>query len=736
MKQKRIYKKRINSQHNEIKIKKINIYKDIEEQQEFMNNLFKSKKLQTLDDWLQITATNIRYLGGRRIIESQYKNDMKKLLLNVYPNYPWQFNSIKKKNNFKTIENQQKFMDKLFTNNNLKSFDDWLYFPREKLGSLLYDCFNGDLLKLLTTIYKNYPFTTEIPRKVSQISLQFSTKEKQIQFMEELFIKFKLKSIDDWTNISKDKIMLNGGRYLVAIYQNNMKNLLLSLYPNYPWDFTDIKISNPYEYYKSIENQREFMDKLFIKLKLNSLDDWLQRKEKILQNRGMSVFRKNNFNLSLLLQSIYPNYPFDFTKIIKVEELKSIESQRKKMDKLFIKLKLKSVEDWLNIKIKNFIKKGGCSLMYKHYRGDFKILLSTIYPNFPWNFPPTLQNTILLSRNYFQSFENQRKFMDKLFIKYKLKSLDDWLNISQFKIMKEDRGYALFRNYNQDYSLLLSKIYPHHRWNFLLLKSSLNINFTSIENQRKYMEKMFYKFQLKTINDWISILQSFILFNNENYYSDQFEINSIQIHLNDRRILYRLLSRYNNDLQNFFHSIYPNYPWQFNRDQFRTYLIQLMKNYHVTQKKDWYRIPLQLGGKFELYKILRIFYPHERWIGSYFVMRAKKTSQRLLFSFTQKIYPSLLIIEDYFHPKLTHKLELDIFIPALQLAMEYQGQHHYDDLPSGFASNESFVMRDSLKEILVSSLNIKIIKIPYWWDQSLSSLQSSLQSPHYSSPIE
>ena len=64
----------------------------------------------------------------------------------------------------------------------------------------------------------------------------------------------------------------------------------------------------------------------------------------------------------------------------------------------------------------------------------------------------------------------------------------------------------------------------------------------------------------------------------------------------------------------------------------------------------------------------------------------------------------------------------------LQLALEYQGEQHYDDMPAAFGTVELLQSRDEEKEKLAKKLAIKIIYIPYWWDQSLTSLLSSIQS--------
>lgn len=60
------------------------------------------------------------------------------------------------------------------------------------------------------------------------------------------------------------------------------------------------------------------------------------------------------------------------------------------------------------------------------------------------------------------------------------------------------------------------------------------------------------------------------------------------------------------------------------------------------------------------------------------------------------------MLEDYKHPDLRYtstrrKMELDIFIPALALAIEYQGQQHFSDVGS-FTPSSKRVEMDKEKQ--------------------------------------
>ena len=62
------------------------------------------------------------------------------------------------------------------------------------------------------------------------------------------------------------------------------------------------------------------------------------------------------------------------------------------------------------------------------------------------------------------------------------------------------------------------------------------------------------------------------------------------------------------------------------------------------------------------------------------------------------------------------------------IAIEYHGQHHYEDIPDGFSNLETNKNRDTEKEKLCSEHGIQLIVIPYWWDNKLDSLRETLYS--------
>ena len=68
------------------------------------------------------------------------------------------------------------------------------------------------------------------------------------------------------------------------------------------------------------------------------------------------------------------------------------------------------------------------------------------------------------------------------------------------------------------------------------------------------------------------------------------------------------------------------------------------------------------------------------------------------------------------NPETGHYVELDVFIPSLHLAFEYQERHHYVSSESVIKPLEEVQQRDKMKEDLAKSHGITLITVPCWWD--------------------
>ena len=388
------------------------------------------------------------------------------------------------------------------------------------------------------------------------------------------------------------------------------------------------------------------------------------------------------------------------------------------------------------------------------------------------------------------SIKVERDFMDDLFYKLRLKRLEEWELVRNYKI-NQNRGKIILSKYQNELQTLLQTLYPNYPWKihkFSLPPLTTKQNFKNHEKQHEFMSKLFYQFNLTTLDDWI-------------------QIPKIKIKNNGGKKL--LEYHYSCDLTLLLTSIYPNFPWKFDNlphrtnskmlknFQYRLSKIKSLQNrFQIKEKNDWYRVNSRIDDV-NVFKSLKLIYPSEKWDKKKFQFRSKKVNQRLLFLQVQNLYPAFRFFENYRHPlfssfhphffndnlrlnqnlnnekenssnnkhnnnnnnnnnnndnniNIVHQLnspkkeeinnhinskniqshekvlEFDIYSAEINVAIEYQGEHHYDEIPSAFSHINFYQSHDLIKQNFSQYYNIKLISVPYWWDHSSHNLSTSI----------
>ena len=267
-------------------------------------------------------------------------------------------------------------------------------------------------------------------------------------------------------------------------------------------------------------------------------------------------------------------------------------------------------------------------------------------------------------------------------------------------------------------------------------------HWNSLDNQRLFINELGDTLGVKKIDDWYSITTRQI-----------------------RKLGGGgILKRYNGSLYTLLQTVYPDYQWitlnnktvpqhfWSNIENMKIILHSLIRKYRISEKKDWYRISAsqiqQEGGGYLIQKygglteVLRLVYSDQKWNQKDIQNRTKKSSQRWLkLCLSQMWNNSFLVLENYQEQTIQHTLgnniELDVYIPNLNMGFEYQGQHHYDDLPNAFPPIEVIKKRDAEKSALCNE-SINLVVIPYWWDNSYESIHITLLQlyPHFVPPLQ
>ena len=622
------------------------------------------------------------------------------------------------KNYWKDKENQKEFMDRLYKHLNLTSLDDWQRVSvktfTEKGGkTLLSRYYNYSFRKLLKSIYPNYHWYFYNEKKKE--SGYWSSLHTQRDFIISLVEKFNLKSIEEMEFVRIQKIKEEGGGSLLTMYQSNLKYLLFSLFPEVNWKFkssflpsssvlshdqvdqkNEIDISNCQSIlHNNINNDNDN----------NNINDSNDENINVKDNNNNNNNNNNNGkNGERKKKDKKRKSP---TKIQTNEEWKSIEFQRKFMGGLFVKLNYKLEEDWNKITLNDIDQHGGEKLV-KIYRCNIFSLFSSIYPSL------NIKKMMNKPKGFWKIAENRRSFMDNLFITLKLKSISDWKKVSLHQL-RINGGHSLICYYNYSYSDLLSSIYPEENWSFFHRKKE-QTHWNVLKNQQIFMDYLFSYYNYKTFDDW-----------------KNFTIKKIR-----EKAGRGLVKVYKNkSLAVILSTIYPNYPIdEWPRSHLYVYrkktLLRLQSEHLIEKKQDWYRV--SVNKPLVMMRMLINLHPFETWNKTSFVSKLKKSQQRLLLISLKRIFPNSLIIEDYYHPYLSSSLtsyilELDIYLPQYNLAIEYQGEQHYlDMIKNGFSQLENYLVNDEEKRKRCKDINIALVAVPFWWDFSLPSFYALLKT--------
>ena len=87
-------------------------------------------------------------------------------------------------------------------------------------------------------------------------------------------------------------------------------------------------------------------------------------------------------------------------------------------------------------------------------------------------------------------------------------------------------------------------------------------------------------------------------------------------------------------------------------------------------------------------------------------------NQRILFSYVKKIYPNLEVLYEFLLP---NGMRYDIFIPALGICIEYDGEQHFRPIEffGGIESFKNLILKDELKNLYCQENNLSLLRISY-----------------------
>ena len=527
------------------------------------------------------------------------------------------------------------------------------------------------------------------------ISVPYETKRKPQRywgnrenidhFLSQIKVKYNLNTPEDWNSITTSHIQSNGGRSLLSKY--SIYELKCMACPEGKSIFNNARQANG-----NWENQeyiQHFLSKIKQKYNLNTPEDWNSiTTTHIKSNGGSSLLSKYSiYELKCMAckdgKLIFNNPPRYWEN---KENILQFLSQLKQ------KYNFNTPEDWNSITHKHIKSNGGRTLLLKHSMYELKCLAC-----------PEGKSTFNNSRQtsgYWENKENILLFFSKLKHKYNLQTPEDWNSITKTQIISNG-GRALLAKYSM-YELKCLAC-PEGKLNF----NNPPGFWDSKENILQFLSQLQRKYNLNTPNDWNSITYNHIQSNGGNMLLLKYSMYDL-----------KCMACPDEDAQLNFKN--PNQPPGFwdNKQNVLQFLSEFKQKYNLHTPDDWRRISkhqlkseggrglfdsknnyLDIKIQFDSPNKTPKFIPLSKLIAG---SVHKRSSQRWLFLQIKNLFPNEEIVEDYFHSEIFRlsglNVQFDIFMIERNIAIEYHGKQHYEDIPQAFSNVETYQYRDLEKE--------------------------------------
>ena len=590
-------------------------------------------------------------------------------------------------------ENILKFLSKIKEKYNLNTPEDWNSITTNHIksnrGRTLLSKYSMYEIKCMACPEGKLAFSDP-----PQASGYWENKENIHKFLSEIKEKYNLNSPEDWNTFSTSHIELNGASTLLNKY--SIYELKCIACPEGKSIFNKPKQSSGYWEIK--ENILKFLSEIKGKYNLNTPEDWNTLTHKLIHsNGGGSLLSKYSIYELKCMACPEGNLIFNNPKQLS-GYWENKENIHNFLSKIKEKYDLNTPDDWNLITREKIQSNGAGSLLHKYSMYELKCMACPEGKSI-FNKPPQ-------ASGYWEIKENIHKFFSELKRKYNLNTPDDWNSITK-KQIQSNGGRSLLSKYSI-YELKCMAC-PEGKSIFENSKQSSEY-WENKENILLFFSELKQKYNLNTPDDWNLITKKHIQSNEGNKLLSKYSMYEIKCMACPEG-----KSIFNKPPQA------PGY-WE-NKENIHKFLSEIKEKYNLNTPEDWKRISkhqiIVEGGRglffSKNYSEIKIqfenpnentkFIPFSKLISE---SVHKRSSQRWLFLQIQKLFPQEEMVEDYFHSEISRisgaNIQFDIFMIQRKIAIEYHGIHHYEDLPSGFGSLETYQHRDIEKEKLCKTI--------------------------------
>ncbi len=490
----------------------------------------------------------------------------------------------------------------------------------------------------------------------------------------------------------------------------------------------------PNGYWKDASNRRNYMDWLGGRLQIRKPADWYRLTVSDLQeNHGHSFYahyyekrklvgrytRQTYLPHVLALREYLPNIqwlPWKFDKVPR-GFWNWRKNRRWYMSWLQEELKIKEPQDWYRVQARDVEQRYGKKLLMN--TGSLYELVTLALPDhewLPWLFSPAPHNS-------WRRPTTRREYMDWLGLRLGFVTLDDWNRNLTAQHFRDNHGASLLANvYKGSPLMALVEYAPHYDWKEWLLPVAPKGFFKWPKHRRRFVKWLGGQLGYEQPEDWYEIT-------NEHFLEHEGKT---------------VLRYYGGSAKAAVRDAFPECDfteWLFGRVKIgywerRGHRQQYMKwlgvQYGFTKKDDWYGITLRMiqdthgAGMLNYYKgspaaaVIDCF-PDYAWQPEKFGMRLK--AQKRMYEVVKELFQNETVKWNYWHRGIRYRktnrpMQIDVYIPALKLALEYQGEQHFIPMAhwGGKTALKELRQRDREKRRACKKAGITLVEIDYGWN--------------------
>jgi hypothetical protein len=517
-------------------------------------------------------------------------------------------------------------------------------------------------------------------------------------------------------------------------------------YPDHVWrEWKFVTTNVPSGFWDNVANQRRFFDSIVSDKNFASLDGFYELSTKDVNDSGGAGLLSAKYNRSVYqaLQAVYPEHKWIGWKFSTLPTgfWDDYQNRRDFFDSMIknLGISIDRPENLKKITTKHVKQHGGAWMLAKFYNNSVSDAISDIYPALRWRIRLTSESSeaesslVTVPSNLYDEFRDSLSFFIGRGANGEPQRLERLYEISNADVIAAG-GKKMLRHFGDSLYLASKTLYPQHNWlGWKFQRTPANF-WRDLSNQRDFVLHILSKDRPVPLTpSTVSLV-------------DMYTLTTEKFHREGGASL--LQEYYRGNIEIAVRTIFPELSanilsWKFEENAFsRTFwsrpenqTASLVRSFleHMAQHpllsisdvKSWERVSYSqlrqvrmsnfasaLGG---LMNALLLAYPDVEWSDSKSIKRTKASSQRSLVEILRSFFPDRQILEAHL---ISEGFQVDAFIPELNIAFEYQGRQHFDDVTHVGEATKSFAV-DSVKAAALQKRSISLIEVFYGKSNSI-----------------